>query len=495
MHEEENHPYIGRGASFFVLVALLVSFLLSCGYQQQTASPSKSTSLRSKLTSTTTVKVLPTPSTKPISAAVSSGHSTLPVIANGVAYVGTGDNAFYALQARDGKLLWRIKIDGAVVDFLVAADGVIYVSTYVGQSGPANLYALRASDGVQIWEYHAGNDSISAPVVEDGLAYISAPNGVMALRASNGTQAWHFIASGEAYISSLDNGVLYASAHVGDNGPGSAYALRASDGQLLWSYTSSNPLDPPDVIDGMAYIGAWDGTLYALQASNGKLLWHSVLSGDLLDTQEVNGVLYVLTQKEVLYEAIARNSVPASSMFAISGLLGAMDPARKMVPDKEFLSYLYAVRVSDGTILWQNALNSGKDSYANGFSVDNGQLYGSEQISTGNNTTLGEVYALRSTDGSPIWQDEVNAYASGEQVANGIIYVSGGNDLGNATALYALQERDGSLLWSYPLAARSTNVAIPVGDIVYIGADNGMVYALAANGGKLLWHYQTDAGS
>ena len=36
---------------------------------------SKSTALRSKLTSTTIVKVLPTPSTKPISAAV-IGHST-----------------------------------------------------------------------------------------------------------------------------------------------------------------------------------------------------------------------------------------------------------------------------------------------------------------------------------------------------------------------------------------------------------------------------------
>ncbi len=95
--------------------------------------------------------------------------------------------------------------------------------------------------------------------------------------------------------------------------------------------------------------------------------------------------------------------------------------------------------------------------------MDNGQLYGSEQISTGNTPNLGVVYALRSTDGSAIWQDEVNAYASGEQVANGIIYVSSGNDLGDATALYALRERDGSLLWSYPLAARSTNVAIPVG--------------------------------
>jgi hypothetical protein len=93
MHEGENHPYIGRGASFLVLVALLVSFLLFCGSQQQTASPSKSPSLRSKSTSTTTVTVFPTPSAKPISAAVSSGHSMLPVIANGVAYLGTVDNA------------------------------------------------------------------------------------------------------------------------------------------------------------------------------------------------------------------------------------------------------------------------------------------------------------------------------------------------------------------------------------------------------------------
>src|SRR5258708_35262 len=145
-HHMQEADHLGRGASFFVLVALLVSLLLSCGYQQQTASSSKSTALRSKSTSTTIVTVLPTPSTKPISAAVSSGHSTLPVIAKGVAYVGTGDNAFYALQASDGKLLWRIKIDGAVVDFLVATDGLTSVSTYACHSRPPHLYPFRPLD-------------------------------------------------------------------------------------------------------------------------------------------------------------------------------------------------------------------------------------------------------------------------------------------------------------------------------------------------------------
>ena len=497
MCERAYRASMSRGTAFLVLTVLLAGFLLSCGSPAQTASLAKASPTSSKsipsIAPTAKVHVLPTPSAQPVNANATTGYSTQVVVVDGVAYVGIVDNAFYALRGSDGGLLWRDRIDGAVDEPPVITNGVIYVSSYIGQSGPAHVYALRASDGKQLWQYHAGNNYVSAPVVANGLVYIDAPDGVVALRANDGTPAWHFAAGSNTYVSSVVNGLLYLSSQEGDNGPGTAYALRASDGSLLWSYKSSKTLDPPEVINGVAYVGAWDGTFYALQASNGKLLWHTALSGGSLWMQQVNDVLYVATQK-VIYPTASNAGAPVQAL-AVNSLLRMMIPTSKTIPHKEVLTSLYAILTSDGSTLWRKGLNNGQDSFANWFVVDNGVIYGNENISRGSNTNQGYVYAMRSSDSSPIWKDEANISVSGEQLANGVIYITSGNSLQDETTLYALRESDGSQLWSYPIASESTDDPILVGNVIYIGADNGVVYALSVSSGKLLWHYQTDVGA
>jgi outer membrane protein assembly factor BamB len=497
MGERTYHTRISRQTAFLVLTILFAGFLLSCGSPVQTASPAKSSPTSSKSTpsivSTVKVHVLPTPSAQPVNAAATNGNSTQLTIVDGIAYVGTVNNTFYALRVSDGSLLWHAKIDGAVDEPPVVTGGVVYFSTYVGQSGPANVYALRASDGKLLWEYHAGNTYVPTPVVTNGLVYINAPDGVVALQASDGTQEWHFAAGNNAIISSVVNGVLYLSSHEGNSGPGTAYALRASDGSLLWSYKSSKTLDAPEVINGVAYVGTWDGTLSALQASDGKLLWHTTLVGPSLWIQQTNDVLYVAVQK-VIYPTTSDSAAPMQAL-AVNPLLQMMVPASKTIPQKQILTTLYALRTSDGSTLWRSQLNNGTDSFANWFVVDNGIIYGNENINPGNNVSQSYVYAIRGSDSSLLWKDEIDVSAGSAQLANGIIYVTSGNGLQDETTLYALRESAGSLFWSYPIASQSTNTPILVGSVLYIGADNGMVYALSASTGKLLWHYQTAVSS
>lgn len=491
MKKQAYRTYGGKKIAFFVLPILFTSFLLSCGTPAQTGSQAKSSpTAASAATSTPSVinaHVLPTPTAQPVNAAATYGYSTQVVVVNGVAYVGTVNNAFYALRASDGALLWRTKIDGAVDEPPVVTDGVVYFSTYIGQSGPANVFALRASDGLRLWEYHAGSSYVPTPVVANGLVYLDAPNGVVALHANDGTQAWHFAAGDNTYLSSVVNGVLYLSSHQGDSGPGTAYALHAGDGSLLWQYKSSKILDAPDVINGVAYVGAWDGTLFALRASDGRLLWHTTLSGSPLWMQQTNDVLYVATQK-VIYPTASSAASPVQAL-AVNSLLQAIAPASRTIPHKQILTDLYALRVSDGTTLWRNELNSGTDSFANWFVVDNGVIYGTENVNT-NLTNHNYVYAMRGSDSKLLWQDETDISSGTAQLANGVIYVTSGNSL--QTTLYALRESDGSLLWNYPIAATSTNAPVLVGNVLYVGAENGMIYALSAGNGKLLWHYQTN---
>lgn len=172
-----------------------------------------------------------------------------------------------------------------------------------------------------------------------------------------------------------------------------------------------------------------------------------------------------------------------------------MAPVSKIMPHKQVMTSLYAIRTGDGTTLWHKDLNNGQDSFADWFQVDNGVIYGNENISVaGTGSNQGYIYALRSSDGSPLWRDKPDSSVSSEQFSNGVIYFSSGNNTDTST-LYALRGRDGSLLWSYPLAAGGTDNSIQIGNVLYVGADNGIIYALSAASGKLLWHYQTTVGA
>jgi outer membrane protein assembly factor BamB len=90
-----------------------------------------------------------------------------PAIANGVVYVGSGDNRVYALDAADGALLWDFTTGGDVASSPAVADGMVFVGSYDGK-----VYALNASDGAFVWSYATGAMVVSSPAVADGMVYV-----------------------------------------------------------------------------------------------------------------------------------------------------------------------------------------------------------------------------------------------------------------------------------------------------------------------------------
>src|SRR5579884_2317674 len=149
-----RRSHFRRGGIWFALTTLLLTGLLACGSQTAQSGTGNSTSSRPKQTAPAIVRQIPLPTAKPIPAQVFTQHMLQAVVVDGVAYVGTVANAIYALQTSDGKLLWRANLDGSVNEPAVVSDGMVYVSTYAGQNGPANIHALQISDGKQVWEYH-----------------------------------------------------------------------------------------------------------------------------------------------------------------------------------------------------------------------------------------------------------------------------------------------------------------------------------------------------
>jgi eukaryotic-like serine/threonine-protein kinase len=282
-------------------------------------------------------------------------------------------------------------------------------------------------------------------------------------------------------------------------GLSSVYAVRISDGAVLWHYTATTFTSVPLVDHGIAYLVSDQG-LSALQASNGQPLWSVPLEGSIdPPPQVINGVLYLTTTK-ISLEATATPTSQVSMLSqvgTISNLLQSvvpMAPVKQALPLKQGLSSVYAVRLSDGAVLWQYTMSKENgNNWANWLSIENGTVY----VGTYVDQDKSYIYALRSNDGSLLWRQRlyrgmsVNAF-----VADGVIYIASfinnGSINDGSGAVYAMRASDGAQLWYHQMYWVVYNPPMLVGATIYVSAAGGEVYAFQASNGSLLWHFHTD---
>jgi outer membrane protein assembly factor BamB len=169
------------------------------------------------------------------------------------------------------------------------------------------------------------------------------------------------------------------------------------------------------------------------------------------------------------------------------------------VVNAPWTSSLYALRASDGTLLWQAPI---PEASVFPLAVADNVLYLS--------TSRG-CLAVRPSDGTVLWQQELGAarqICSPPLVLGGKVYLSGSEgrvefpseESGEAhhklhPFLCALQASDGALLWQQPLknapsATQPTEVILLDGRL-YVGTDDGGLGAYRAEDGTPLWRYQT----
>lgn len=425
----------------------------------------------------------PTPTPTPDISSPLTGHVVYLTINDGVIYVGTNDNDIYALRTSDGSMLWRYHTQGSIGEAPLVVNGIVYVSanTVVGPGAEYTgiAYALRASDGALLWKF-ARNGYTYTPVVVDGVAYIGAwDNTVSALRASDGSLIWRFTTKGPVFDPlRVVNGVVYASAYI-DQGPGFVYALRASDGNMLWHFTTQGGVSQATVVDGVVYVDSAQG-ITALRISDGTPIWQFNLGSTGLSMPIVlNGIVYTMALKVSLTETTSNGGGYLAKTISSE----KMTPFTSTVPFKSGISSVYALRASDGTPLWHYTLNDGKDSWGTLLSIANGVIYGGANAATGKNT----IYALRANDGNLIWHQTTDDAPSSGVVANGILYIGS-----NSSAVSALRADDGILLWRYTRIGQVFDTPVLYGNYLYISALNGIVYALQTRSGSLQWYYQTN---
>ncbi len=198
------------------------------------------------------------------------------------------DGHLYALDRRNGRLLWKFAAKHALWSSPLVAGERLYLA-----SMDHHVYALRVSDGSEIWRSaDLGGQIVAAPLLSDPNTLIVAIFGartddpqraskLLALDVANGQVRWSLPIAGWVFSTPLlHEGVVY----FGDTA-GFFYAVDAQSGTLLWQQQPQSPPANHAVIGAPALLGetlifaSKSGTIYGLNPANGSERWSKALGG------------------------------------------------------------------------------------------------------------------------------------------------------------------------------------------------------------------------
>jgi outer membrane protein assembly factor BamB len=144
-----------------------------------------------------------------------------PAVVADTVYVGSRDAHLYALDAKSGTLKWSYNYEKENMTWVVGSpavsDGVVYSTTSDGRF----VHALQAADGKELWRLTMPSVSWTSPAVAGPALYVTNQSGALyVIDRANGKERWHFqtpaglqsspaIADGVAYFGSND-GTVYA---------------------------------------------------------------------------------------------------------------------------------------------------------------------------------------------------------------------------------------------------------------------------------------------
>jgi len=239
-----------------------------------------------------------------------------PIVASGMVFVGNSDGEFYCLDLQLGKR-WVFETGGKIWSTARVHDGTVYIG-----SADHKLYAIDIESGVERWHFEAKGAILSDPLVANGTVYVGACDDYFyAIDAATGSEKWSFKANNwfwtkalfyhdEIWVGSLDHNL---------------YVLDANTGVKKWVFETEGMVQSPPVLVGDKIIvasgadkGDQRGKLYKIDpvariAGELKSFEAPVLAPLYADT--VNGIIFVHAQNGT--------------------------------------HTLYAIKVDDGTQLWQ----------------------------------------------------------------------------------------------------------------------------------------------
>jgi outer membrane protein assembly factor BamB len=328
--------------------------------------------------------------------------------------------------------------------------------------------------------------------------------------------AWRLETGGQISASpTLIDGTLF----IGNNN-GSLYAIDAESGQILWKAHVPNPLmSAPLVYGDIVIVGEGDPTsrtsspsepvmvgqgpsaLIAFDRLNGTIRWQLPLSGSAMPTPAIiDGIL-------VNHDGAGWiNGVdPATGTKRYANWIGSMASMTAALPvgDGDFVTTgvganaAWRLHADGGTVVWRSAFSRGASGIGDCPPVTDGSRVYCDYVSpiwpdlstVIGNLTVERVYALRVSDGAPVWDVALESGPLPVRNEAAIPLLAGGKlYLGSAIApwMHAIDASNGLLAWEMQARGAVKGGIVAVGGVVYFGDFGGYLWALDAKTGRVL---------
>lgn len=199
---------------------------------------------------------------------------------NGRVFVSSGFGDVVALNAADGKQIWKTSLGVPIVNAPVANGGRVFVS-----SQDNHFYALAQSDGRKLWDHQGITESAgilestSAAVAGEFVIVPYTSGELFAIRVQNGRPAWNDMLTRSGAVTALselddiagrpvvDRDLVFAISHSGIMA-----AINLSTGGRSWSRDIGG-IQTPWAAGDWVYVLTTDNQLFCLQRKDGRVKW------------------------------------------------------------------------------------------------------------------------------------------------------------------------------------------------------------------------------
>ena len=225
------------------------------------------------------------------------------------------------------------------------------------------LIALNATDGKLLWRAETGGDFSASPAVDDRSVYsatrYSEPvekytHGTLrAISKTTGVTLWM-----RTLPSPLAGGLSVAgTALIGASVDGHLYAFDRQSGLVIWSNEYGEEFSAPPMVAGNAvYVGSNAGVMRSLNAQTGALLWqyktHGAIhgrasaAGDVAYFGSTDDYVYAFSdlKKKLLWRRRTGAAVEAVEVVEPGLLVSSLD------------NYAYLLSLNKGALIWRRQL-------------------------------------------------------------------------------------------------------------------------------------------
>ena len=369
-------------------------------------------------------------------------------------------------------------ISGRPISWIVPGDGKPISASpmvdddrvYIATNGD-HVLALNLDTGSAIWSFHADDQVMTQPllvgktiIVGVGNAKVvgyrpkqyvvlgTKDNEIVGISTTDGSPVWSI----GLPATGMPTGIIQDGTYYHVDGFGSLFALNATDGSYLWRKDMESTTFMSAInFDRNTFVAAgnWPNRVYAFNAM-GKRLWIHNFSALLSGFSDCPLAIY--------------------DGIVVGDYVANVNPNAYTDDLKPGVEHAYALRLSDGHLLWDRALESGIVPPYNMSAIpviNDGVIY--------LGSALGPFYhALSIQTGALLWVKRVGGAVKGAAaIVDGVVYFG---DLSGD--LWALQSSSGTTIGSLKLSDHfNVGSAISVRGSLIIGSQSGHIYAIPLN--------------